>query len=192
MPKRRRSRSERNAAKRKWQLAQVLKDADPSTGATGVSVPSELPQASGESEPLQSETAFAPEFLTQTSINGDDADGKGEIVKKIRHMWEEIRAVRERYPISRGMLDRIAHETMQTMLHATTSTRDKLIASKLLLTMAHGNQPNKGLPAQLEVASRNNDGFDIRKIIDEMNANREIYDCREFKIVPGSPEDYAE
>jgi hypothetical protein len=190
---RRRSRSERNAAKRKWQIAQVLKDADPSTGATGVSVPSELPQASGESEPLQSETAFKPEVLGQSLANGHGAAGVGEAVELARNRWDEIRAVKDRYPISRGMLERIAFEAIRVATSETASVRHRLIAIKLLWTMAEGNRPDKGLPPQIEIGIKT-DGNRvlIRQLIDEMNTNPQIYDSREFKIVPGSPEDYAE
>lgn len=142
----------------------------------------------GQSDILQSDdvTAFEPEFL-------DLSQGKGDDVEKARNQWLEIRAVRARYPISRGMLERLAHETMQTALLSSTPTRDRLIATKLLLTMAAGNHPNKGLPAQVEV-NINNNPLDMRRIIDAVlnDDSMEIHDTREIKIVPGSDQDYAE
>jgi hypothetical protein len=142
---------------------------------------------------LQPETAFAPDTLDPAFVAKQHALGEGELVEKIRHKWDEIKAVKDRYPVSRGMLERLAHETMQTILLPSTATRDKLIATKLLLTMAAGNHANKGLPAQVEV-NVNNNTFDMRRIIDAVlnDDAMGIHDTRETKIIPGSPNDYAE
>jgi len=150
-------------------------------------------QSHGGEDALQSETAFAPDTLDPAFVAKQHALGKGELVEKIRHKWDEIKAVKDRYPISRGMLERLAHETMQTILLPSTATRDKLIATKLLLTMAAGNHDNKGLPAQVEV-NVNNNSFDMRRIIDAVlnDDAMGIHDTREMKIIPGSDQDYAE
>ena len=160
----------------------VAQDAiDPSTD--------QQPQCGLSVQQSEPETAFLPETLDPDFVAKQHALGKGDVVEKVRLKWEEIKAVRERYPVSRGMLQRIAHETMQTMLLPSTSTRDKLIATKLLLTMAGGNIPNKGLPEQIETPA--NDRFDMRRIIDAVLSD-ETPDSRENKIIPGSADDYAE
>ena len=192
MSKRRRTTAQRNTAKRKWKLAQALNGGDQSTGATDATDSPTSPQATGESDIQHSETAFKPEILTQSPANGHGAAGLGETVELARNRWDEIRAVKERYPVSRGMLERMAFEAINVATSETASVRDRLIGIKLLLTMAEGNRPDKGLPAQIEIGVENTEEarLRIRRIIDAMPL--EIVDEREFKVVPGSTDDYAE
>ena len=192
MSKRRRTTAQRNAAKRKWKTAQALIGGDQSTGAADATDSPTSPQAKGELDILQSETAFKPEPLTQSSMESVIAQGSGGFLKR-SDQWDEIRAVKERYPVSRGMLERIAHETMQVVTSENAATRDRLIASKLVFAMSHGNRPDKGLPAQIEV-NGNDSKFDIRCIIDAVlnDDSMGIHDTREMKIVPGDENDYAE
>ena len=192
MSKRRRTTAERNAAKRKWKTAQALIGGDQSTGADVTDSPTS-PQAKGESDIQQSATAFKPEILTQSPANGHGAAGLGEAVELARNRWDEIRAVKDRYPISRSMLERIAFEAIKAATSETASVRHRLIAIKLLWTMAEGNRPDKGLPPQIEIGIKTDGNrVTIRQLIDEMNANPQIHDTREFKIQPGSAQDYAE
>ena len=161
--------------------------------ATDVTATSTSTQSQGAADVLQSATAFKPEILTETPANGHGAAGLGEAVELARNRWDEIRAVKDRYPVSRGMLQRIAFEASQVATSENASVRDRLIANKLLLTMAKGNSPDKGLPAQIEIDIKTNGNRVLmRQLIDEMNANPQIYDSREFKVEPGSPDDYAE
>jgi hypothetical protein len=149
--------------------------------AMGVTATSTNTQSQGEASVLQSETAFEPDSITHSQ-------GLGGCALRAQQ-WAEIRAVKDRYPVSRGMLERVAHEAMQVATAENVSTRDKLHAAKLIVAMSQANQPNKGLPAPIEISR--DAGMRTRQIIDAM-ANDPIHDTREFKIIPGSFEDYAE
>ena len=164
----------RTIAKNKAKAKEVGELASLASGET--SAPTNL-QSHGGEVALQSNTAFQP-----------DSQGIGGCLQSV-NQWDEIRAVKDRYPVSRGMLERVAHEAMRVATAENVSTRDKLHAAKLIVAMSQANQPNKGLPAPIEISR--DAGMRTRQIIDAM-ANDPIHDTREFKIIPGSPEDYAE
>lgn len=146
------------------------------------------PQGGTDVLKLDDETAFTPEALHPENVAIYTASGKGQVIERIRHKWEEIRAVRERYPVSKGMLQRIAHETIQIALLPTTATRDKLIAAKLLITMAEGNR-DKGLPEQEQNINVN---ISINDVLNAMGKTVDSEDCREYKPEIGGPDDYAD
>ena len=125
--------------------------------ATDVTATSTSTHSQGAADVQQSETAFEPDSITHSQGLG------GRALRA--QQWAEIQAVKERYPISRGMLERVAHEAMQVATAENVSTRDKLNAAKLIVAMSQANHPTKGLPAQLEV-NINNNPLDMRRIID--------------------------
>ena len=175
--------------------AKALGNVDSAIMASGDSIAPSTPQSQGGMDALQfePESAFKPELLSDENVAKLIATGNGELAIRLRNRWDEIRAVKDRYPVSRGMLERLAHEAMMIATQSSVATRDRLIATKLLLTMASGNHPNKGLPAQVEV-NINNNPMDMRRIIDAVlnDDSMGILDTREIKTIPGSENDYAE
>ena len=149
--------------------------------ASGATATSTNTQSQGEASALQSKTAFQP-----------DSQGIGGCLQSA-NQWDEIRAVQEQYPVSRGMLERVAHEAMKVVTRDDVATRDKLNAGKLIFSMSQANRPCRGLPVQLSIESPHAN-FNMREIIDAVlnDDSIGIHDTREHKIVPGSAADYAE
>ncbi len=131
--------------------------------------------------PEISETAFAPEGSGEPSANRD--------------RWLEIKAVRERYPVSRGMLERLSYEGMTIFLNPEVPTRERLNAGKLLVAMATANHSRGQLPEQVSPLEVNNVRIDIGSVVRELIADDrvlEAIDMRPFKPERGGPDDYAE
>lgn len=196
--------NQRKAARRK--KARAMQAGEQASMATDNPAVSTVHRPEGMPEVLQKESAFAPEALSAENVAkygpqgigggaGDsDWENKRAAFSKIQERWTEIKAVSERYPVPRAMLERIANDTFQTFVSANTSTRDKMIAAKLLLTMAAANQDTKGLPTQLEGSVNEGTRFDVRNIIDAIarEEGTAIVDTRAIQVEPGSAEDYAE
>ncbi len=155
------------------------------------------------SDPQEFELAWAPETegLSAEAIAKLISSGKGEALRKANLRWAEIRAVRENWPISRLMRERIAFDAMMIMLDPNSSTRDRQVSQRLLVEMDKSNRPHAdrlpnqvaepGTSVEVEVGGTK---VTIRSVIDAMVSDPRlgILDLRENPIQPGSKDDYAE
>jgi len=142
------------------------------------------PRATGKtSEP---DSFFWPE-LTRANQAQAIKDGKGEAFKRFQDARLEIRAIKERWPIPAALRERMIFENARIVIDPKAEPKQKLLASRILLAMDQANQ-NKDLPTQI-VGSQT---ITVNQVLQLIEAGKEDeLDLREFKTIPGAPDDYA-
>lgn len=195
---RKRSGAERRASRnrnRKASLGDSVGDTVPELPVGGVAESHQGIAPADEQQSKETASEDSPWWreLSPENVAKANALGMGAAVALMKERRLELRAVIENWPISRDMRERIVYESIMVVLDKNADPRLKQRERWMLHKMAEANKPNGGLPAQVEIESTAN-RMSTRQIIDAVLNDEAmgIVDSREWKVVPGSDDDYAE
>lgn len=151
-----------------------------------------LGSAVGVNSPLTDDVAdraFWPELgpgREQEAIS----TGRGMAYRRMADMRLAIRAVSDGFPVPREAVERLVFDVWRTATETNNPVVERQRAQKLLARMVERNlQPSK-LPQQVDGAVLSYSYHDMRQPLIDIAADD--LDMREYKVVPGSEDDYAE
>lgn len=137
----------------------------------------------------ETDSFFWPE-LTRANQSKAIKEGRGEAFKRFQDARLEIRAINERWPIPAALRERMIFENARIVIDPKAEPKQKLLASRILLAMDQANQKPDNLPTQI-VGNQHITVTQVLQLIEGGQASEDELDLREFKVLPGSPDDYA-
>jgi len=159
-----------------------------------------LPEHSSGIETGHEPSPWYPQFDEEVmaSARNQQAAGNNKPMAAIRRIADqrlELRAIKERWPIPQDVREQLVIQAARMAFDPTKEARYKVQAWKILLAMDSINRV-KGLPDQVQINVQGTDVrvsvHDVLKTIEDDPKFESLMDAREFKVDPGSADDYAE
>ncbi len=122
----------------------------------------------------------------------ESEQGKGELLEalhRIRDWRLHMRAVKEQWPITQDMRERVAYEAMQCVMSREAATRDRLIAMRLVMAMGESNR-HGDLPIQVTTPAPASGAIPVYQLIQELSRDPLVMDALDYR--PVKNDDYAE
>ncbi|MFN9112686.1 MAG: hypothetical protein ACK5XN_21690 [Bacteroidota bacterium] len=148
----------------------------------------------------QESSPWYPQFDEEvlSAARQQEASGNNRPMAAIRRIADqrlELRAIKERWPIPQDVREQLVIQAAKMAFDPTKEARYKVQAWKILLAMDSINRV-KGLPDQVQINVQGSDVrvsvHDVLRTIEEDPKFESLMDAREFKVEPGSTDDYAE
>jgi hypothetical protein len=153
-----------------------------------------------EREPGMEESPWWPEFtpeILSRSKAAADAGNPALLARLtlIKDQRLELRAVNQRWPVPKGLRERMVYDAGAIAMDPTKDIRFRLAAQKILVAMDHANNVAQ-LPDQMTVNIQHNTyAVNVNDFLATVEADPRLdrlLDGREFRPDPGAPDDYAE
>lgn len=139
---------------------------------------------------------FRPDIVERARI--EEAAGNPALAGKLRSIRDsrlELRAINQRWPVPKGLRERIVYDAAAIALDPQKDLRFRLMAQKMLIAMDHANNAPQ-LPDQVTVnIQQNTYAVNVNDFLATVEADPRLdrlLDAREFRPDPGAPDDYAE
>lgn len=155
-----------------------------------------LPKIEEGMEPSPWWPEFAPDVVAKSKAAAD-AGNPAMLAKlaRIKDQRLELRAVNQRWPVPKGLRERMVYDAGMIALDPTKDIRYRLAAQKILVAMDHANNVAQ-LPDQVTVnIQQNTYAVNVNDFLATVEADPRLdrlLDAREFRPDPGAPDDYAE